>query len=181
MFQILRFLALIALPIIILPACSTLAIDVPFVYEIDVDQGNVIDQDMINQLRPGMTKRQVIYVLGSPLMIDPFTTDRWDYIYSQHPGSEDRFQQRIALFFNGDVFVRGGGDLTPEENPGPPPSKEMTVNVPKRVLDKTLYEIITGWFIWADEDEEFIYDEDKGTEYQNDVFQQEQDQGLVIQ
>ena len=145
MLHILRFFTLI-IPLIVLSACSTLAVDVPLVYKIDIDQGNVIDQEMINQLRPNMTKRQVIYVLGSPLLVDPFNNNRWDYIYSVQLGKEDRNQQRIALIFSGDNLIRINGDLAPEANPAPAAPKEMTVDVPKRDLKKTLYEMITGLF-----------------------------------
>ena len=145
----LKFLTFITL-LTILSACSTLAIDVPLVYKIDIDQGNVIDQDMINQLRPNMTKRQVIYILGSPLLIDPFNESRWDYIYSVQLGKDDRTQQRIALFFADDSLIHLGGDLVPEANPAPAPSKEITIEAPKRQLRKTLYEMITGLFSFDD-------------------------------
>ena len=145
-----RNIIFIIFPLIIISACSTLAIDVPFVYEIDIDQGNVIDQDMVNQLRPEMTKRQVIYIMGSPLLIDPFNSNRWDYIYSKQPGGEDRTEERIALFFAGDTLIHVGGDLTPEANPAPVPPKEMTIDAPKREQRKTLYEIIAGWFTFDD-------------------------------
>ncbi len=145
MLHILRFLTIIV-PLTWLSACSTLAVDVPLVYKIDIDQGNVIDQDMVNQLRPNMTKRQVIYILGSPLLVDPFNTNRWDYIYSVQLGKEDRYQERIALIFSGDNLIRIGGDLAPEANPAPQPPKEITVDAPKRELKKTLYEMIAGLF-----------------------------------
>jgi len=150
MLRTLRFLTVIILPLIVISACSTIASDVPFVYEIDIDQGNVVDQGMVNQLRPEMSKRQVIYIMGSPLVIDPFNANRWDYIYSEQPGGEDRSQQRISLFFSDDTLVHVGGDLVPESNPAPAPSTEMTIEAPKRELRKTLYEIITGWFTFGD-------------------------------
>ncbi len=149
MFMILRLFTLL-IPLVIISACSTIASDVPFVYEIDIDQGNVIDQAMVNQLRPEMTKRQVIYIMGSPLLIDPFVSNRWDYIYSEQPGGEDRVQERISLFFAGDSLIHVGGDLTPQENPAPAPSTEMTIEAPKRVMQKTLYEIFVGWFTFDD-------------------------------
>ncbi|MBE0469732.1 MAG: outer membrane protein assembly factor BamE [Methyloprofundus sp.] len=149
MSQTLR-LIILSISLSILTACSTIATDVPLVYEIDIDQGNIIDQLMVNQLRPNMTKRQVIYILGSPLLIDPFTPNRWDYIYSQQPGGEDRTQQRVALLFNGDNLVNIAGDLAPEINPPPPPPKEITVDAPKRELKKTLYEMIVSLFTFED-------------------------------
>ena len=130
----------------LLSACSTLAIDVPLVYKIDIDQGNVIDQNMVNQLRPNMTKRQVIYVLGSPLLTDPFTHNRWDYIYSVQPGGEDRLQDRLALYFAGDNLIHVEGNLTPDLNPATPPSTETTIEAPKRDLKRTLYQMIVGVF-----------------------------------
>ncbi|OQK18383.1 hypothetical protein AU255_11360 [Methyloprofundus sedimenti] len=136
---------------VFLSACSTLAVDVPLVYKIDIDQGNVLTQDMVNQLRPNMTKRQVIYVLGSPLLIDPFTTNRWDYVYSVQPGGEDRFEDRIALFFAGENLIHVEGNLTPALNPAPPPPTEMTIEAPKRELKKTLYEMIVGVFSFDDD------------------------------
>lgn len=141
---------LILAPLYALSACSTLATDVPFVYEIDIDQGNVIDQSMINQLRPNMTKRQVIYVLGSPLVVDPFSVERWDYIYSEQPGGEDRTQKRIALFFSDNHLIHAEGSLHPQSHPDPEPPKEIIVDVPKREFKKTLYEIIIGWFTFDD-------------------------------
>jgi outer membrane protein assembly factor BamE len=81
-----------------LSACSTDKI--PGVYRIDIQQGNEVDQGMINQLEPGMTKNQVAYVMGTPLLIDTFHPNRWDYIYSYQAGGEDRQQRRITLLFD---------------------------------------------------------------------------------
>lgn len=149
----LRILSLI-ITLSTLNACSTLAIDMPLVYKIDIDQGNIIDQEMVNLLKPNMSKRQVIYVLGSPLLLDPFSKNRWDYIYSEQPGGEDREQTRIALFFTHDSLTRIEGDLAPEANPAPPLSKDITIEAPKRKLKKTLYEMIVGLFSDEDEDED---------------------------
>jgi len=129
-----------------LPACSTLAVDVPFVYKIDVNQGNIINQEMINQLHPKMTKRQVIYLMGSPLLIDAFNQERWDYVYSEQKGQDERVQKRVALFFKNERLVRLEGDLAPEVNPAPIVSKNITVDVPKRELKRTISEMFMGLF-----------------------------------
>ncbi|RLA24473.1 MAG: outer membrane protein assembly factor BamE [Gammaproteobacteria bacterium] len=152
MFQTLRLVTLLT-TLAFLSACSTLAVDVPLVYKIDIDQGNVINKEMINQLRPNMTKRQVIYVLGSPLMIDPFVNNRWDYIYSVQLGGEDRLQDNIALFFAGDHLIHVEGNLTPDLNPPPPLPTEMTIEAPKRDLKRTLYEMIVDLFTFDNDDE----------------------------
>jgi outer membrane protein assembly factor BamE len=73
---------------------------IPGVYRIDIQQGNVVSQDMLNKLKPGMTKNQVAYVMGTPLLIDTFHPNRWDYIYSFHPGNGQREQRRVTLLFD---------------------------------------------------------------------------------
>lgn len=132
--------------VLILASCTTIATHFPGVYAIDVDQGNIIDQEMIDQLRPDMNKRQVLYVLGTPLLVDVFHKERWDYIYSVQPGSEDRMQKRITLFFNEDKLMGVQGDFRPTNLPVVVTSKDETVDVPKRELDKTFFQKIAGLF-----------------------------------
>lgn len=86
----------------------------PSVYKIDIQQGNIITQDMINQLRPGMTRAQVRYLMGSPLIVDPFHADRWDYIYSIQPGGGAMQQENVALTFDQNSQLVGlAGDFLP--------------------------------------------------------------------
>lgn len=80
-------------------------------YRIDVRQGNYVDQEMVAQLRRGMSRDQVRYVLGSPLVVDMFRSDRWDYVYRFRPGSGEAQQRVISLFFAGDVLDRIEGDV----------------------------------------------------------------------
>jgi len=87
----------------------------PGVYRIDVQQGNVIDQKMIDQLKPGMTKRQVQYVMGTALVQDTFQQDRWDYIYSLQPGGEARQQESVSLYFDNGLLTRFDGDYVPAD------------------------------------------------------------------
>ena len=88
----------------------------PGVYRIDIPQGNIITQEMVDQLRPGLTKRQVNFILGTPLIRDTFDQDRWDYVYSYQPGGGERVQERIAVFFEDGVLTRFSGDFT--QSPG---------------------------------------------------------------
>lgn len=91
----------------------------PGVYRIDIPQGNIITQEMVDQLRPGLTKRQVNFILGTPLVRDTFDQDRWDYVYSFQPGGEDRAQERLTVFFdaNGELtHFTGDFQQTPENN-----------------------------------------------------------------
>ena len=96
-----------------LSACSNL--EFPWVYRIDIDQGNIITQDMVNKLKPGMTRDQVKFVMGSPLVIDPFHTDRWDYVYTLRKGkSKVTTEKRLTVFFKDDKLASMRGDFLPQ-------------------------------------------------------------------
>jgi len=127
-----------------LASCTTILNNLPGVYTIDVQQGNMIDQSMIDQLRPNMNKRQVLYIMGSPMLSDPFHQNRWDYIYSNQPGGEPRQQKRISLIFANDHIIGIQGDFRPSTLPVMKVSEETTIDLPKRDLEKTLWEKITG-------------------------------------
>ena len=100
----LSFMGLIALA-----GCSF-----PGVYKIDIQQGNVVTQDMIDQLRPGMTRRQVRFIMGNPLLTDTFHANRWDYLYSMQPGGRQRLQERVSLSFDDNDQLAGlAGDFLP--------------------------------------------------------------------
>lgn len=88
----------------------------PGVYRIDIPQGNIITQQQVDQLRPGLTKQQVNFILGTPLVRDTFNQDRWDYLYSFQPGGGERAQEVLSVFFENNELVRIGGDFrqTPE-------------------------------------------------------------------
>ncbi|MCB1875209.1 MAG: outer membrane protein assembly factor BamE [Chromatiales bacterium] len=101
------------------------------VYKIDVQQGNVVTQEAVDRLRPGMEKRQVRFLLGTPLLEDVFHDDRWDYYYSFKPGGEDPSHERLSVFFEDDRLVRLSGDFMPNPDADPQaPTKESLVVVP---------------------------------------------------
>ncbi len=132
--------------ILITPACSTVLSNLPGVYALEIQQGNMVDQIMIDQLRPNMTKRQVLYIMGSPMLADMFHERRWDYLFSDQKDGGDRVQKRISLFFNGDNLMGVQGDFHPSAVPVVKPSTEASVELPKRDLDKSMGEKITGLF-----------------------------------
>jgi outer membrane protein assembly factor BamE len=138
------FFYLSLLTSLLLISCSSVLNNLPGVYTIPIQQGNIIEQSMIDQLRPGMTKRQVLYIMGSPMLDDVLHKNRWDYMYSNHPSGEDRIQHQISLFFDNDQIVGIQGDFRPSAVPVIKASEETTVDVPKRDLEKTLWEIISG-------------------------------------
>jgi outer membrane protein assembly factor BamE len=99
---------------VVLGACSSLPVpQFPGVYKISIAQGNIITQEMIDQLEPGMTRRQVIFVMGSPLVRDPYTQNRWDYVFNYQPGGGVRGQERVTLFFENEQLVSLSGDFEP--------------------------------------------------------------------
>lgn len=70
------------------------------VYKIDVQQGNAIEANDVNKITLGMTKEQVQYLLGTPIIIDSFHPDRWDYIYLFIPGYGERERRHLTLIFD---------------------------------------------------------------------------------
>ena len=139
---------------LLLTSCSYILNNLPGVYTIDIQQGNIVDQDMVDQLRPNMTERQVLYILGSPMLVDTFHQKRWDYLYSNQPGGEERQQKKISIFFNDDNLVSGiQGDFRPSSEAVIKPSKETTVDVPKREIERTMWQKIKGLFGFDDIDD----------------------------
>ncbi len=118
----------------------------PFIYRIDIHQGNIFTQDMVNQLKPGMTKRQVAFVMGTPLIQDTFHNNRWDYVYSNEPGNDDRVQKRLTTFFKNDELVGVEGDMRPSDTPASDAKRDVTIVIPKIQREKTVWESITGIF-----------------------------------
>ncbi len=102
----------------------------PVVYRPHVQQGNTINQEMVNKLKPGMTKNQVRYLLGTPMLIDVFHNNRWDYYYSLRRGQEVKSQKQVTLFFKDDRLVRIEGDYRPLPEPELGEAKETVVSVP---------------------------------------------------
>ncbi|MEQ1558044.1 MAG: outer membrane protein assembly factor BamE [Methyloglobulus sp.] len=137
-----------------LVSCTTVLDNLPGVYKIPIQQGNIVDQAMIDQIRPQMTERQVLYILGSPMMVDTFHQKRWDYLYSNQPSGEDRQQKRISLFFDDNSLVSGiQGDFKPSSTPITKTSEETTVDIPKRDIEKTMWQKIKGLFGFDDIDD----------------------------
>ena len=108
-----RFI-LIFISLCLLCACSRSydgGFNAPLLHKIDIQQGNVIDQEMLNQLKPGMDKKQVKFIMGTPVLIDPFHNERWEYIYSFQEGGTVREQRHITLHFENDKLAYISGDI----------------------------------------------------------------------
>ena len=123
-----RRLASWGLVTLILLGLSGCAVERYFLeYRINVQQGNLIEQKQIVQLRPGMTRDQVRYVLGTPLLQDPFHADRWDYVYRFEDGQTGVITMRnILMYFNASgLLERVGGDVAA----GQPADVQFTGNL----------------------------------------------------
>ena len=88
---------------------------IPRVYKLSVQQGNVITQEMVDRLKPGMTRNQVEFVMGKPVLGDPFNDDQWVYIYTLEV--PDYFNQvfKMVLAFEDDTLATISGDYIPQE------------------------------------------------------------------
>ncbi len=75
-------------------------------YKIDVQQGNTIEEDKLSQLKPGMTKQQVQFLMGTAMLVDPFHPHRWEYIYSFRKGGQSMKRKRITLIFKDGVLAK---------------------------------------------------------------------------
>lgn len=114
-----RFLPLMVLA---LSACGTPQLPI---HKIDVYQGNYVDQEMVSKLKPGMTKSQVRYVLGTPLVTDAFHADRWDYIYRHQKGGKLLEQRQLAVIFEDERLKYVKGDVVVAADAGTPAVAEQ--------------------------------------------------------
>ncbi len=120
----------------------------PWVYKVDVQQGNVVDQEQVNQLTPGMDQRQVQHILGTPMIADPFHQDRWDYPYAFQPGGKKTELSRLTVYFEDSKLARTEGTLRPqpEAERAAPVSHQMTVTVPYQEHKKA--GLLTRFWRW---------------------------------
>lgn len=97
-------------------------------YRIDIRQGNLVTQEMVGQLKAGMSREQVRFLLGTPMLADVFHPDRWDYVYFFKPGNkpEDTQQRRLIVYFEDDKLVSVGGDVVAAEDGEIQPPEQRT-------------------------------------------------------
>lgn len=108
---------------VVLVGCSLPKFQLPRLYKVTVQQGNVITQEMVDQLKPGMTRSQVAFIMGEPILRNTFNEDRWDYVYSVVLPGYFNQEVRMSLFFEEDILGYFTGDLIPES--AKPDSEEV--------------------------------------------------------
>ena len=99
-------------------------------YKIEIQQGNVITQAQVEKLTVGMDRRQVRTLLGTPLLIDAFHPDRWDYLYWVKKPGEDPQNERLSLFFEQGTLTRIEGEYEPGVEGEAQNLGEIAVDVP---------------------------------------------------
>lgn len=146
MHQVVR-ITVLCLAVAIASGCAGFTERIPGVYRIDIQQGNVVDQDMLDQLEYGMDKSQVRFIMGTPMLIDPFNSNRWEYVYTYKRGVRTREQRHISLHFDedeqlshlsGDIKIGEGLRYIAEEDRAVP---ERTIVVPEGRSRRGLF----GW------------------------------------
>ena len=86
--------------IALISGCSTTdSLSFPAVHKIDIQQGNLITDEMVDLLRPGLTQRQVQYVMGTPLVVDTFNPNHWDYVYQYRFGDGTIEERKLRVIF----------------------------------------------------------------------------------
>lgn len=97
---------------LVLIACSLLLSACIKPYRPDIQQGNIINNSNLREIRYGMSKQEVLFILGTPMVIDPFNEQRWDYFYSKRNHRSNQTTQRlITALFDGDRLVKLEGDV----------------------------------------------------------------------
>ena len=114
-----------------LSACSS------WVYRIDIPQGNYLEQKSIDKIQVGMTKEQVKFVLGSPVLIDSFDKDTWNYVYRFKSGRSEslNMQKSFTVKFENDKLVSADGDFELSENFNTPFNAPITENDKQAILE----------------------------------------------
>ena len=104
-------LGVAALALLAVGAVSSCSL--PRVYRLTVQQGNVITQEMVDSLKPGMTREQVAFIMGEPVIRNPFDDSRWDYVYTLRvPGYVDD-NAKLSVFFVDGALTHFSGDFKP--------------------------------------------------------------------
>lgn len=101
-----KFLSMVLLSILI----SSCGIIDSWVYKINKQQGNITEQKQVDKLEIGMTKEQVRFVMGTPMAVDSFNLDRWDYIYTYQPGHSEVSRNNLTVYFEDNKLVKIEGE-----------------------------------------------------------------------
>jgi outer membrane protein assembly factor BamE len=85
------------------------------IYKLDIQQGNLFNKNLVDSLKPGMSKRQVTLVMGSPSIVSPFDQNRWDYVSTLRKGNGRMATKDLTLYFENDALAKIEGDYFAED------------------------------------------------------------------
>lgn len=121
--------------VLIALACTACGTALPTIkpFKMDIQQGNVVTSKMLLQLRPGMTKSQVRYIMGTPLIQDSFHGNRWDYAYQMREQGKVIEQRRVILEFENELLAKVRGDVTPSKG-----EKSAAETAPSNIGTRTI-------------------------------------------
>ncbi|AUH51740.1 outer membrane protein assembly factor BamE [Chromobacterium sp. ATCC 53434] len=124
--------ALIFAAVIAVSGCSSYN-PLDWSHKVEVQQGNYVTQDTVAKLKPGMTRAQVRFLLGTPLLTDAFHADRWDYKYSdiKQGKSDPASNKLLTVYFSGDTLDRVEGNAQPAPAP-----KQLDASAPAQETKK---------------------------------------------
>ena len=105
-------------------------------FKMDIQQGNVVTSKMLLQLKPGMTKSQVRFIMGTPLVVDSFHKDRWDYFYQMRQAGKIIEQRRVILDFEKELLTKVRGDVVPQGKAGEDTGESNMISAPITVEPK---------------------------------------------
>jgi len=144
--MVMRYITIILLALLCAACSSALPSLKP--YRMDIQQGNVVTSKMMLQLRPGMTKSQVRFIMGTPLIQDSFHANRWDYYYEMRKGGKIIERRRVILEFENDALKQVRGDVIPagtgEPTTGPADAAD-TPKPKKKTQEKGLIDRLKFW------------------------------------
>jgi len=117
-------------------------------YKMDIQQGNVVTSKMLLQLRPGMTKSQVRYIMGTPLIVDSFHGNRWDYFYQLRQQGKVIEKRRVILDFDKELLTTVRGDVvaaTDKSADTPVDTSARSVTTTKKPVEKPWFDMFKFW------------------------------------
>jgi outer membrane protein assembly factor BamE len=101
--------------IVSIALCALFATACSPIYKLDIQQGNLFNKNLVDSLKPGMSKRQVTLVMGSPSIVSPFDQNRWDYVSTLRKGNGRMSTKDLTLYFENDALTKIEGDYFAED------------------------------------------------------------------
>jgi len=148
--MVMRYITIILLALMCAACSSALPSLKP--YRMDIQQGNVVTSKMMLQLRPGMTKSQVRFIMGTPLIQDTFHANRWDYYYEMRKGGKLIERRRVILDFENDALKQVRGDVIPAGTGEPTAGSEESADTPKPKKKTQERGLIDRLKFWKDDE-----------------------------